>query len=599
MKLLDKLSLVRKLKLFTVILVATMLTAILLSSYLVYRNYQSRSSTQLLTSLSTLRSQLTAQADAQAIIVRQTMDEKALLDFMIEDHSALSQTFRSTAESYMAHLYQLEAFLPSSGLYLLTNNPTMSSYRRLRYGLDSAYENGWLDERIANPLSSLSPIAGTAIFNNKLCLMVCQGYHYAGPNNAPQLVVMSVRSIQSIFSQSSQQILLFSPEGEPVIWSPGCRESTLAQAPDLFAALGQKEASTVLNNSYTLSLTFDEEGDLLNGWTLIGVHDNRDIFSLYLRPLMLSLLIVLLVTFLLLYVTGQLNRNIIRRTEHVLGHIRNITADSFGGSIPLEGKDEFREIDKNLFQLEQRLKEMIEQEYLSALNHQKMQLAYQDQQIIALQNQINPHYIVNTLEVIRMKLLLSGQKESAGMVEKLAESLSVYAWAPRSTASLREEMAFIERFISLQNYRYLTPIRYEVIAEDSVLDRELPRFILQPIVENAIRHGFKNRVSSPALTFRFWEEQDYLFISVSNNGSALSEQELEALNRKIQDESLELSESGHIGLRNACLRLRLLYGEESGLKLMPGPDQVGITVLIRILQQKEGESSHELQSAHH
>ena len=112
-----------------------------------------------------------------------------------------------------------------------------------------------------------------------------------------------------------------------------------------------------------------------------------------------------------------------------------------------------------------------------------------DAQLTALQNQITPHYIVNTLDAIRMKLILDGQSESAELLRCFQESLRTYALRPDETVLLEEELGFLEDYLKLQSFRLLGKLSWNFQTDPAALRVPIPRFILQPLVENAIEHG--------------------------------------------------------------------------------------------------------------
>lgn len=185
------------------------------------------------------------------------------------------------------------------------------------------------------------------------------------------------------------------------------------------------------------------------------------------------------------------------------------------------------------------------------LIHKKLR----DAQLIALQNQIKPHYIVNTLDAIRMKLILDGQSESAELLRCFQESLRTYALQPDEKVTLEEELIFLEDFLKLQCFRYLGKLTWNFYIESTALRWHIPRFILQPLVENAVRHGLDPGMEAPTIKVEARLAGDRLFLSVLDNGRGTSG-----------------NPGSGIGIQNVNERLRLLYGEDCTVSVKSVPD---------------------------
>ena len=186
-------------------------------------------------------------------------------------------------------------------------------------------------------------------------------------------------------------------------------------------------------------------------------------------------------------------------------------------------------------------------------------------QLTALQNQITPHYIVNSLDAVRMKLLIDGQTESAELLRCLQTSLKTYGFAPGEVISLGEEFAFLEDNLKFYQFRYLGKLSYILDLPTALKPRQIPRFLLQPLLENAIRHGLDADMPNPQIEVKAWMQDAVLCISVSDNGKGFSNQD----------------DHGGIGLTNVKERLRLLYGEKAAVEVVSVPGS-GSSVTLRL-----------------
>ena len=185
--------------------------------------------------------------------------------------------------------------------------------------------------------------------------------------------------------------------------------------------------------------------------------------------------------------------------------------------------------------------------------------------LTALQNQIVPHYIVNSLDAIRMKLILEGQSESADLLLHLQNSLKTYIFSPYDTITVSQEMEQLQAWLKLHEFRYLGKLCWDFSVTPGTENLQIPRFLLQPILENAIRHGLTPDMDAPQLRLSLWLEGNTLCISVADNGMGFSGE----------------SSSQGIGLTNVRQRIALLYGETSSLEVKSVPGS-GTSVTLRL-----------------
>ena len=211
----------------------------------------------------------------------------------------------------------------------------------------------------------------------------------------------------------------------------------------------------------------------------------------------------------------------------------------------------------------------------------------------ALQSQINPHFLYNILDTIRGQALIDDADEVAKMVETLSSFFRYSISRTGSMVTLRDELDNVLNYMRIQQYRFQDRFSMEIrISEE---DKEaynctVPRLILQPVVENAIVHGFKDRYHGGVITIEVQLSED-LLICISDNGSGMSSEELVALNRKIDNgqqyrQESKGKKSGGIALVNVNERLQLLYGKGYGMSIYSLPKE-GTKVELLLPRRKE------------
>ncbi len=183
-----------------------------------------------------------------------------------------------------------------------------------------------------------------------------------------------------------------------------------------------------------------------------------------------------------------------------------------------------------------------------------------------MQQQINPHYLFNTLESIRMKLILKNDREDANIVKLFAESFRRYIDMKNETSSLREEMSFIEKYIFIQNYRLEKKVNYELMASESTLSCMVPKLLIQPVVENAVIHGIEPKDGPGNITVTIARQGETIVIKVVDDGNGIEKEKLRELREHVYGEE----NGGSIGLQNVYRRIRLIYGEKGNMFIESG-----------------------------
>lgn len=189
---------------------------------------------------------------------------------------------------------------------------------------------------------------------------------------------------------------------------------------------------------------------------------------------------------------------------------------------------------------------------------------------LALQNQINPHFLYNTLEAIRADAMIAGCEDIAETTEALATFFRYTISNVEESVTFSDELDNVENYFIVQQCRFGNRISLEVEMENEVLlEAKMPKLILQPVVENAIVHGLEGKLDGGVVKIIIENSEKTLFLRVRDNGVGICEEELIRLNRQLlKSEQAERSPGRHgIALMNVNTRIRLMCGEDYGLKI--------------------------------
>ena len=250
-----------------------------------------------------------------------------------------------------------------------------------------------------------------------------------------------------------------------------------------------------------------------------------------------------------------------------------ITEGKYGHKVMSRGQNkEIAELTENFNHMSEKLDEQFNKIFLE-------EIALRDANIHALQSQINPHFLNNTLEIINWEAKLSGNDKVGKMIEALATMMSATMNRDKRTViSLEEELSYVRAFIYIVSCRYEEKFSYEEQVDESLLNVKIPRLLIQPVVENAVEYGADpggNRYVGLFIT----SEEDNVIVKVVNHGVPTGEN-LERIRALLSEETGDETMEKGIGIRNVNQRIKMMYGEEYGLSITPDANGDTISTIL-------------------
>ncbi|UPO90228.1 sensor histidine kinase [Niallia sp. Man26] len=288
------------------------------------------------------------------------------------------------------------------------------------------------------------------------------------------------------------------------------------------------------------------------------------------RGTMWVVIILLIVAAILMSYTFMQNYS--RRINKIVSTIRQVEKGNLAARIPAsDEEDELAKIAFNINSMLDELNNYIAQFYLLNLKQQQAELK-------ALQAQINPHFLFNTLEAIRMVAMLEGSKTSSKMTFHLSK-LFRYSLESKDIVPLYTEIEYVKQYLTLMQFKHPDKLEVQFHLAEEVEQTPVQKLILQPIIENYFVHGFKKDRTDNLLTISGVKLGEKIEIRIDDNGKGMSEEKLSQIVHHINCE--EGDEMKSIGLRNIHQRLKLKYGDQYGLSVKSSP-AVGTTVILTI-----------------
>ncbi len=242
-----------------------------------------------------------------------------------------------------------------------------------------------------------------------------------------------------------------------------------------------------------------------------------------------------------------------------------------------EDNEEFYHMKESFNHMSKQLKNQFDKIYLE-------EVALRDAKIMALQSQINPHFLNNTLEIINWEARLNGNYKVSGMIEALSTMLGeTMNRREAQFHSVAEEMAYADAYLYIISQRFGAKFQCEERIDERLLNVQVPRLIIQPIVENAVEHGIDITEQGRLAVRLFTREDGYLCIEVEDNGH-LTEEDRKRIDRILsQDIELEKEKRVSLGIRNVDQRLKMIYGSDCGLFIESNEnDHTVSTILLKM-----------------
>ncbi len=355
-------------------------------------------------------------------------------------------------------------------------------------------------------------------------------------------------------------------------------------------------------SDYTMQLFEKEEDDMVyehhqgvysyahrkiniyNGTIIISVTlDNRVLHAEMITVQYVFLILIIFMIPLVVQIMRFFHKKVTVPLQELITAADAVREGNLG--IQLENKEdneEFYHVKDSFNHMSLQLKNQFDKIYLE-------EVALRDAKIMALQSQINPHFLNNTLEIINWEARLNGNYKVSGMIEALSTMLgATMNRKEQQFHSIAEEMAYADAYLYIISHRFGAKFQCTKHIDETLMTVQVPRLIIQPIVENAVEHGM-NISAKGCLEIRLYKREDgYLCIEVEDNGRLTTE------NKKKIDQLLSAnsSPSGEkrvsLGIRNVDQRLKMIYGSDCGL-FITGNEQGNTisTILLKTEAQNE------------
>lgn len=289
------------------------------------------------------------------------------------------------------------------------------------------------------------------------------------------------------------------------------------------------------------------------GWTIVSAAYVSELLKKESETKLLYMIVAFLLIAIVVVVTNVIAGQIVKPIIKMKKAIKLVEKGHFAGArIEVTEENEFGELGNSFNKMAGKIEDLIQ------LNteEQKQKRAYE---LKALQAQINPHFLYNTLDSIIWMSASNKNEQVVLMTSALAKFFRLSISNPKEEVTIAEEIDYVRNYLIIQKMRYVDKMNYDITVEEGIEKVSIIRFVLQPLVENAIYHGLKYKKGRGSLSVKGFRVDDTVVLQVIDNGNGMSEEKLASVQKEGQEKG--------VGIKNVMQRLKLYYGENYGLTI--------------------------------
>ncbi|PTV99533.1 two-component system sensor histidine kinase YesM [Halanaerobium saccharolyticum] len=374
------------------------------------------------------------------------------------------------------------------------------------------------------------------------------------------------------FNLGEKSYFLIADQNGDIIYHPN--QELIGERSLLYNAGFPDRKLNLNGEQYILTSTFS----YATGWYIISMASADEVEAElnYITDITLymTLVVLLIIILLTIYLSSSLSRPIQKLQE--LTH--RASENDLSVKIDTSGNDEIAELGQSFNKMIRRINKLMEQNVREQKLLRKLEME-------SLDNQIKPHFIYNTLDLIIGLLENKDFDRATHMVEALGKFFRLSLSHGKEMVLIRNEIKHVKNYLFIQQFRHGEEYEYIIDVEDhEIMDKHIPKLILQPIVENAIYHGLLPSEKKGLVIVKGYRENKNIYFKIADNGVGIPAAKVEEINKILTGRLKTDDQQKYFGLRNVDQRLKLMYGGSSGLRV-ESVEGEKTTVIIRIDQR--------------
>lgn len=322
---------------------------------------------------------------------------------------------------------------------------------------------------------------------------------------------------------------------------------------------------TIDGKPFKMVIDHWQPGGSLNSLRIISIFSVASIVDEPNRIIFLASIVILSALLMAILLIYYVSRLLTGRILHLSKHISKVASGNLEATLVIDGKDEIGQLARQFNHMVRNINELMSEVQESNRQKNAIQLKQNEIKFKMMASQINPHFLFNALESIRMKALVRGQADISQVVRLLGKMMRKNLEVGNGMISLQSELETVSCYLIIQKFRYDDRLTYELHVDPRANPFQIPPLIIQPLVENCVIHGLENRIEGGMVRVEIRLEDHYLKVQVSDNGAGISKTRIQEIRQMLENN--DDYETNNIGMRNIHLRLQLTYGPQFGLTL--------------------------------
>ncbi|MDF2835502.1 MAG: proteinhistidine kinase [Paenibacillus sp.] len=486
------------------------------------------------------------------------------LNELLENEYAQPADYIEAYDSYFRRI--LNSYTPIyasvQNIKIYLDNPTLLHSGGIGYLSPAIKQNEWYRALggpasnatafVRSPREDLLIASGTAAAPETFSLVRRMNY-FDSLNNWEKVLKIELKmsTIHTIFSNLNVQGYVYLVDGEGEVAYSNDPETDWFSVRRPFDGLQIPSHSVLLRTSYPA-------GSLLGDWQMVAVVSEKDIFSELRKSREFVYWMAGINLIVPTLIIAWIARSITARLGNILRYMKRVKNQHFDTMRQAESNDEIGQLTGEFNRMTLQIRSLINDVYVADIRQKSLELERRKAQLNALQSQINPHFLFNALETIRMRSVIKKESETAKIIHNMAKLFrSALTWK-RDMVAIREEMEFVNCFLEIQQYRFGDRLTFDISVEPEAEELLIPKFVYLPFVENACIHGVEQVKKGGHIELRIHADKEMAYFFIRDNGNGMPREQKEKI-RSYLDEEEELGE--RIGVQNVIYRLKLIYGD--------------------------------------
>lgn len=347
-------------------------------------------------------------------------------------------------------------------------------------------------------------------------------------------------------------------------------------------ALGHQLEYTLEDNGQTCrmdgqSYYYISAGETENGWKVVNLIEERSVNEVLYRTIMNNMLIMLVLAAVTMLIARFIANSIVRPLNMLSSSIEHVKENNFSTKVYVEADETVGKLVASYNSMLDMLNDLINKNL-------SVELKTKEAQLQSYERQINPHFIYNTLDMIRMMSAMDEQDKLDEAVVCLSQLLR-FNNSTEKEVLISEELENVERYFRILKLRYGDNFEYEIDVPEEIQQLYTLKFLLQPFAENAVKHGLEKVEWTGKIMIFAKQMQDELIFIIRDNGRGMEPEKIEEIQKMLHSTDIYSMPGKNIGIINASQRIRLFYGEGFDIDITSIPNEK-TTVYIHIPVKK-------------